>query len=359
METAQHIRARRPACQVLCDLSVAHNSFVHAVMMLLLCSVAILSDAAHMFSDVFSFLVSIYSMRLIKMKATSAYSFGYHRAETIGALISVLIVCVITGGLVLEAVQRLIHPTDIDGRLMFIVATTGIGFNVLLLMTLGHDHHHHLGGGSCGHHHDHGDSHCGHDHGHSHAHGGSHDIAGPCDHAHDHAHGSGGHGCDSAHSGHKECTGHSQHQASQNGHNGHIHCSDGHHHDHDHAHAPDHSPKSAANAMERLSVERTSSHGLLHVTLEPAEAGGYLDSVDVSCAPRSRSRGHGTPGHMHCMSHDHANGHSHGHEHSSGPHGDHHNQNLRGAIVHVMGDIMQSVGVAIAGAIIWCASVHV
>jgi hypothetical protein len=34
------------------------------------------------------------------------------------------------------------------------------------------------------------------------------------------------------------------------------------------------------------------------------------------------------------------------------------NQNLRGAIVHVLGDILQSVGVAVAGAVIWCARTH-
>ena len=132
---------------------------------ILLCSISIMSDAAHMFSDVLSFVVSVYCMRLIERRADQTYSFGYHRAETIGALVSILIVCVITGGLVLEALERLLNPQPIDGKLMFIVAALGITFNLLLLFTLGHDHHVHLGGGSCGH--DHGHSHS-HSHGHPH-----------------------------------------------------------------------------------------------------------------------------------------------------------------------------------------------
>lgn len=302
-----------------------------------------------MFSDVFSFLVSIYCMRLIKMKASAAYSFGYHRAETMGALVSVLIVCVITGGLVVEAVQRLIHPTDIDGKLMFIVASTGIGFNILLLVTLGHDHHHHLGGS------------CGHDHGHSHggadAHG--HGSAAPCSHGHAHGHsdGPGARGCCALQGEQKSWDAQLQDVANQDD------CSGfalgDHGDDDDEEQTGDLASGSGAGVFECLSVENTSvpHQALVHVQLESSGEPGHTETVCLSSVPRRRSqRRRGVTCHSHDHSHDHSNGSSHcdgGHNH------DHHNQNLRGAIVHVMGDILQSVGVAVAGAIIWCESLHV
>lgn len=317
------------------------------------CSVAILSDAAHMFSDVFSFLVSIYCMRLIKMKASAAYSFGYHRAETIGALVSVLIVCVITGGLVMEAIQRLIHPTDIDGRLMFIVATTGIGFNILLLVTLGHDHHHHLGG-SCGHDHghDHGHSHGAADlHGHCNVHG--HCSAGPCNHGHVRADsdGPGAHGRRALHADQEACDAQLQDVADLDAGSGNEPCTQ----DQEQEHAHDPPSSSAASAFECLSVENTSlSHqGLVQVQLEASGVSGHIENVCLASVPRRRSHGRrGVSCHSHDVSHDHSHG-------NGGHHEDHHNQNLRGAIVHVIGDILQSIGVAVAGAIIWCASLPV
>lgn len=216
----------------------------------MLCSIAIMSDAAHMFSDVLSFVVSVYCMKLIEKRANATYSFGYHRAETIGALVSILIVCVITGGLVMEALERLANPQPINGKLMFIVAALGIAFNLLLLFTLGHDHHVHLGGGSCGHDHGHGHSHSNkadlpaelgtvrvsrpssaeknvsdtasggtspaaagnrkQDHAHDHN-GHSHDH----DHAHEHVHGAAcGHSHDHSHHGHSH--GHSHDHENQN-----------------------------------------------------------------------------------------------------------------------------------------------
>jgi zinc transporter 2 len=55
---------------------------------------AILSDAAHMFSDISGFFISIVSLWLSQKKATSKMSFGYHRAEVIGALGSILLIWV-------------------------------------------------------------------------------------------------------------------------------------------------------------------------------------------------------------------------------------------------------------------------
>jgi Co/Zn/Cd efflux system component len=84
-------------------------------------------------------------------------SFGYHRAEILGALTSIMLIWGIIIYLFIEAVHRIIHPEKIDGFVMLITAVVGLGCNIISIFTLHscggeHAHHHH-------HHHDHGHSH--------------------------------------------------------------------------------------------------------------------------------------------------------------------------------------------------------
>ena len=119
-------------------------------------SLAIMTDAAHLLSDLASFLISIFALWLATRAPTSRLSFGFHRAEILGALISVIMIWLLTGILVYEAVQRIREPEDVDGKYMFIVATCGLGVNLLMgfiLYQSGHQHSHGLGGGGHGHSH--------------------------------------------------------------------------------------------------------------------------------------------------------------------------------------------------------------
>jgi len=52
-------------------------------------SIAILADAAHMFSDVAGFMISFFSIYISRRKLNIRYNMGYHRAEVLGALLSV------------------------------------------------------------------------------------------------------------------------------------------------------------------------------------------------------------------------------------------------------------------------------
>lgn len=61
--------------------------------------------------------------------------------------------------------------------------------------------------------------------------------------------------------------------------------------------------------------------------------------------------GHDDEGHGHSHGKEEGHGHSHDHGHKHG--GEEDSINLRGAIIHVLGDFVQSIGVAIAGALIW------
>ncbi|KAF9905066.1 hypothetical protein EC991_002018 [Linnemannia zychae] len=142
-------------------------------------SLALMSDAFHLLSDVISFMVSLIAIWLSEQPATKRHSFGYHRAEVLAALMSVFIIWILTAFLLMEAYERIQNPQTIDGKTMCIVASIGVLINIILAFALGHDHGHDHGG------HDHGHSHnAGHSHSHDHGNGSSH--AHNDNHSHDH-----------------------------------------------------------------------------------------------------------------------------------------------------------------------------
>ena len=94
-------------------------------------SLALLSDAAHLFSDIAGFLISLVALKLTSRQPTERHSFGFHRAEVIGALLSVALIWAVTVVLVYEAVHRIIRPEPIEGVPMMFVASLGLFVNVL------------------------------------------------------------------------------------------------------------------------------------------------------------------------------------------------------------------------------------
>ncbi|XP_031376729.1 metal tolerance protein 1-like isoform X2 [Punica granatum] len=141
-------------------------------------SLAILTDAAHLLSDVAAFAISLFSIWASGWEATPRQSYGFFRIEILGALVSIQMIWLLAGILVYEAIVRLIHDTgEVQGFLMFIVSAFGLVVNIAMALLLGHDHDH-----GHGHGHDHGHGRGrgrgrghGHGHGHSHSHDHEHD----------------------------------------------------------------------------------------------------------------------------------------------------------------------------------------
>lgn len=127
-------------------------------------SLAILTDATHLLSDVAAFAISLFSIWASGWEATPRQSYGFFRIEILGALLSIQLIWLLTGILVFEAIARLIHGTgEVKGPLMFGVAAFGLLVNIIMAILLGHEH------GHGGHNHSHGGHEDGHDeHGHSH-----------------------------------------------------------------------------------------------------------------------------------------------------------------------------------------------
>ncbi|RLN58009.1 hypothetical protein BBJ28_00021578, partial [Nothophytophthora sp. Chile5] len=115
-------------------------------------SLAIMTDAAHLLSDVAGFCISLFAIWVGTLPASNRLSFGFQRAEVIGAVTSVLVIWVLTGVLVYAAVERFMeclqpNPKEhVNGKLMFIVACIGLFVNLILMQILGHGHSHGGGG---------------------------------------------------------------------------------------------------------------------------------------------------------------------------------------------------------------------
>ncbi|XP_043244704.1 zinc transporter 2-like isoform X1 [Amphibalanus amphitrite] len=111
-------------------------------------SIAIATDAAHLLADFASFMISLFSLWVASRPATARMSFGWHRAEVMGALISVLLIWVVTGVLVYMAIQRVIYQQfELDAVVMLITSGLGVLVNIVMGCTL-HQHGHSHGGGS-------------------------------------------------------------------------------------------------------------------------------------------------------------------------------------------------------------------
>lgn len=116
-------------------------------------SLAILTDAAHLTSDLSGFIISIIAIYIGKKKPDKVYTFGYYRAEVLGALVSVITIWILTVLLIQEAIERIINPSEIYVPVMLLTAIIGLISNLAMMNVLhsgGHSH------GNCNHSHSHG-----------------------------------------------------------------------------------------------------------------------------------------------------------------------------------------------------------
>ncbi|KAK8783488.1 hypothetical protein V5799_010145 [Amblyomma americanum] len=100
-------------------------------------SLAIATDAAHLLTDFASFMISLFSLWMGARPATKRLSFGWYRAEVIGALTSVIMIWAVTGVLVYMAIQRVISKEyNIDATIMLISASVGVVVNIIMGLAL-------------------------------------------------------------------------------------------------------------------------------------------------------------------------------------------------------------------------------
>lgn len=105
-------------------------------------SLALLSDAGHMLTDVLSLGLAWYATRLAGRPPTPQRTYGYHRAGILAALFNAGMLIVVAGGILAESVSRFLHPVAVTPWIMSVVAAVGLAGNLFIGLRLGHDHDH-------------------------------------------------------------------------------------------------------------------------------------------------------------------------------------------------------------------------
>jgi cobalt-zinc-cadmium efflux system protein len=99
-------------------------------------SLALLADALHNFNDCASLAIALVARRIGRRPSDEWRTFGYRRAEIIGALINLTILVVVGLYLIYEAIYRLLEPRQIDGWVVIVVAVVALVVDVATAMLL-------------------------------------------------------------------------------------------------------------------------------------------------------------------------------------------------------------------------------
>lgn len=345
-------------------------------------SLALVADSFHMLNDVLSLIVALYTIRLATSPSSNKNSYGWQRAEILGALINGVFLVALCFSIALEAVGRLVTPPEISNpKLIVVVGSLGLASNIVGLF-LFHEH--------------------GHSHGPSHGpvklpdddvEGGATSPGLPQDHGRNESVSSlyqhpaqtraqvietaQEYGYGRSHDDSVLSRAMSPPAGRRSGSiSGRSHSRHGHSHKRSEA---EHRKSDGAVPRIGSSAESTNSDSTLRPAGGPAKPDdgcgdiGHphhardADAAEQGKGSHAHSHGPNTPngtsvkanGHSHGHGHGHTDAdhdaHAHGHDHTGGSGGgghDHGNMNMRGVFLHVMGDALGNVGVIAAGLVV-------
>ena len=109
---------------------------VEVVVAVLSGSLVLLSDAGHMLSDVAAIGASLWAISLAARPARGVYTFGWKRAEILSAAVNGVTLLVISVLIGVEAIRRLIHPPEVNGLPVLLVAILGVAVNLVATWAL-------------------------------------------------------------------------------------------------------------------------------------------------------------------------------------------------------------------------------
>lgn len=92
-------------------------------------STALLADAGHNLSDVLGLLVAWIAAVLSQRPPTPRLTYGLRNSSILAALLNAILLLIASGAILLEAIQRLIHPEPIASLTVIVVAAIGIAVN--------------------------------------------------------------------------------------------------------------------------------------------------------------------------------------------------------------------------------------
>jgi cobalt-zinc-cadmium efflux system protein len=104
-------------------------------------SLALLSDAGHVLTDVFALGLAWFAVAQANRPADARRSYGYHRVSILAALVNSVTLIVIVLAIAYEAVRRLAHPEPVQGGVVIVAALIGIAINAFVALGLRGDSH--------------------------------------------------------------------------------------------------------------------------------------------------------------------------------------------------------------------------
>jgi cobalt-zinc-cadmium efflux system protein len=99
-------------------------------------SMALLSDAGHMFTHAFALIIGLAAIIIASKPPCHHRTFGLYRAEVLAAFVNGLFLVVVVGIIIYEAILRLLHPIEILGLEMLFIAFIGLAVNVSSIVIL-------------------------------------------------------------------------------------------------------------------------------------------------------------------------------------------------------------------------------
>lgn len=130
--SARHVRALWISLAVLSVFLVLEAAVGFATS-----SLALLSDAGHMLTDVLGIGMALAAITAARRSAASdSRTFGLHRAEVLAALTNALLLVGVAVWVIVEAVQRFASPPEIPGVPLILTAAAGLAANLVVLVLL-------------------------------------------------------------------------------------------------------------------------------------------------------------------------------------------------------------------------------
>ena len=99
-------------------------------------SLALLSDAGHVLTDVFALGLAWFAVEQSKRPADQRRTYGYQRVSILAALLNAITLIVIVLAIAIEAVRRLMDPAPVQGGLVIATALVAIAINAFVILTL-------------------------------------------------------------------------------------------------------------------------------------------------------------------------------------------------------------------------------
>jgi cobalt-zinc-cadmium efflux system protein len=99
-------------------------------------SLALLSDAGHLFTDAVALALAWFAASQAGRAATPSKTFGYHRVGILVALLNAAALLLVVGWIAWEALQRLRHPSAVSGGLVLAAASFALAINLFITRRL-------------------------------------------------------------------------------------------------------------------------------------------------------------------------------------------------------------------------------